>query len=659
MISLEKAKQDQISWLSGEISQIKTEHHVKLVTEWAETTRYLPPSVTSKPGMYSYNVCPYLREIVDCLSSESPVREVDMMKGAQICATVGVLESTIGYYIEHENSCPMMLVTADKELADLRIDKYIVPMLENSNLAHLIQANDTLSKGKSGRTKDQLSWKGGGFLIPFGANSSNKLRSTSIKILLLDEIDGFKVRVGKDGDPIRLVKTRTEAYEHSRKIMKLSTPTIKGASNIEAHYMKGDQRKYYVPCKHCGTMQVLKFSGVNRSTGEAYGLVYQTDGGILIPESVKYICEQCGGEHVEADKVDMLANGEWRATAKSTEPTRRSYQISALYSPYSFKSWRSCVQDWLDAWDVVKNQPKDIETLQVFYNNVLGESFRMITEELDIGKLSKHRRKEYRLGEIPNQLSISSCDSEILLVTMAVDVHKDNLRVATYGWTEKHRGFLLDYWRLEGDCLDLESQPWQDLKSIIYNKRYQDIDGRKYPIALTLIDSGYAQHVVLEFCSGTDGTIPIKGIHNAQRGATFSEFKVSETKMGIQAFNINVNLYKDRWYSSLKKPWIESEKQHEYCYNVPVDLSNDILKELTAESREPDIDPVTKNMRGFKWIRKGENEMFDLLNYNNAALDILAWDICVNQGGRDDVVWDDFWDFCRTGDGGRPYYYEC
>lgn len=659
MINLEQAKQDQKKWLSEQISGIKTEHHVKLVTEWAETTRYLPPSVTSKPGMYNYDVCPYLREIVDCLSSESPVREVDMMKGAQICATVGVLESTIGYYIEHENNCPMMLVTADKELADLRIDKYIVPMLENSNLAHLIQANDTLSKGKSGRTKDQLSWAGGGFLIPFGANSSNKLRSTSIKILLLDEIDGFKVRVGKDGDPIRLVKTRTEAYEHSRKIMKLSTPTIKGASNIESHFMKGDQRKYYVPCKHCGSMQILKFSGTKRDTGEVYGLIYETDGGILIPESVRYICEHCGGQHVEADKVDMLAKGEWRPTAKSTEPTRRSYQISALYSPYGFKSWRSCVQDWLEAWDIVNNKPKDVESLQVFYNNVLGETFRPPTEELDVGKLSKHRRKEYRLGELPNTLAIQSCDSEILLVTMAVDVHKDNLRIATYGWTEKHRAFLLDYMRLDGDCMDLNSQPWQDLKSMVYNKRYIDNYGRKYPISLTLIDSGYAQHVVLEFCAATDGTIPIKGIHNAQRGATFSEFKVSETKMGIQAFNINVNLYKDRWYSSLKKPWIESESQHEYCYNVPVDLSNDILKELTAESRDPDIDPVTKNLRGFKWIRKGENEMFDLIVYNNAALDIMAWDICVNQGGRDDVSWEEFWDFCRTGDGGRPYYYEC
>lgn len=658
MISLEEARQDQLRWFAGEIAGIKTEHHVKLVTEWAETTRYLPPSVTSKPGMYNYDVCPYLREITDCLSSESPIREVDFMKGAQICATVGVLESTIGYYIEHENNCPMMLVTADKELADLRIDKYIVPMLENSNLAHLIQANDTLSKGKSGRTKDQLSWAGGGFLIPFGANSANKLRSTSIKILLLDEIDGFKTRVGKDGDPIRLVRTRTEAYEHSRKIIKLSTPTIKGASNIESHYLKGDQRKYYVPCKHCGTMQVLKFNGVNRETGEAYGLIWQTESGILLPESVKYLCQYCGGEHVEADKVDMLAGGEWRASAVSSDPTRRSYQISALYSPYGFKSWRSCVLDWLDAWDVVKNKPRNIESLQPFYNNVLGESFRMITEELDVNLLSKHRRKEYRLGEIPNDLVIASCDSEILLVTMAVDVHKDNLRVATYGWTEKHRAFLLDYWRLEGDCLDIGSQPWDDLTAIIYNKKYTDSSGRKYPISLTMIDSGYAQHVVLEYCGKTDGTLPCKGIHGAQKGATFSEFKMTETKLGTQAFNINVNFYKDRWYSALKRPWIESQTQHEYCYNIPVDLSNETLKELVAESREPDIDPVTKNLRGFKWIRKGENEMWDLLVYNNAAIDIIAWDLSVRQGGREDVNWDEFWDFCRNGDAGGPYFYE-
>ena len=658
MIDLKEEEKLQAEWLAVEIEGIKTEHHVKLVTEWAEEKRYLPPSVTSKPGRFSFDVCPYFREVADCLSSESPIREVDVMKGAQVTATVSLLENSIGYYIEHENNCPMMLVTADKQLADLRIDKYIVPMLQNSDLSHLIQSNDELSKGKSGRTKEQLSWTGGGFLIPFGANSANKLRSTSIKVLLLDEIDGFKTSVGKDGDPIRLSITRTEAYEHSRKILKLSTPTVKGASNIEKHFNRGDCRYYNVPCKHCGMKQVLRFNGLNKETGEVYGLIWETNDGILEPKSVKYICKHCGGEHVEADKVDMLENGEWIPTKTSTEPTRRSYHISALYSPYGFKTWRSCVIDYLSAWDTEKNKSKDNEALKVFYNNVLGETFEARSDKLNLGVLEKHKRREYEFGEIPNTLALRSCGEEILVLTCAVDVHKSNLAVAVFGWTKHHRAFVIDYFRFEGDCLDVNSQPWADLRSLIYDKVYTDQEGRKYRIALTMVDSGYAQHVVLEFCSSTDGTIAIKGLRDAQKGATFSEFKVTETKLGIEAVNINVNFYKDRWYPNLKRIWDQSENQPEYCFNVPIDITNEQLKELTTENKAPDIDPVTKQLRGFKWVRSGDNELWDLIVYNNACLDLLAYDLIVRQGERESVVWPEFWEFCRSGNNGLPYYYE-
>ena len=31
-----------------------------------------------------------------------------------------------------------------------------------------------------------------------------------------------------------------------------STPTVKGLSRIEREYLESDQRRYFVPCPHCG-----------------------------------------------------------------------------------------------------------------------------------------------------------------------------------------------------------------------------------------------------------------------------------------------------------------------------------------------------------------------------------------------------------------------
>lgn len=652
---------DDKEWMIEKIEGIKDHHEVMTVSRYAEENRYLPSSVTPMAGYYSFGVTPYIKEIADCMSLSSPVRIVAIQKGVQVGMTVGLLENTILYCIGHVKTAPVMALTADSEIAKLRIDQYVMPMLEHSGMSNLIQSNEG-EKGsrKTGKTKDKISFQGGGMLLPFGANNAAKLRSFSIQFLLIDEPDGFKTNLGKDGDPVKLAFDRTAAYAQSRKICLLSTPTIKGQSKIEDHYLLGDQRKFMVPCKHCDFPQELEWDKVDQVTGEVYGLTFNHDDGVLDVDSVRYICKNCGGEHKNADKQRMLKLGKWKPTATPKEPNRRSYHISGLYSPVGFKSWEDVVIEWFDCWDVVRNQAKSVEKLQVFMNNNLGKTFRKENDKLKLTTMFGHRRTEYRFGEIPNHLAERSCDSEIMLLTCAVDVHKGNLAVAVFGWTRQHRAFLIDYWRLEGDCESLDSDPWMKLKDIIYNKVYIADDGKKYRIQLTLIDSGYMQHNVLEFCYNTDGTIPIKGIPDAQKGATFSEFKQVETKMGIPAFNINVNFYKDRWYPSLKRPWIESGKQQEFCFNVPSDVTEKQLKELTVETKVEDINPVTNALKGFKWHRPSgsDNELWDLVNYNNAAIDILAWDILVRQGERESVNWLEFWEFCASGANGQPYFYE-
>ncbi len=40
----------------------------------------------------------------------------------------------------------------------------------------------------------------------------------------------------------------------ARKVLLVSTPTIRGLSRIEREYEVSDQRRYFVPCPHCGAM---------------------------------------------------------------------------------------------------------------------------------------------------------------------------------------------------------------------------------------------------------------------------------------------------------------------------------------------------------------------------------------------------------------------
>ena len=435
-----------MEWLACEFEGLTTKIEVLTPSNWAEAKRYLPPSVTALAGYYRFEVAPYMREIVDCLAVESPIRHVSLKQGVQIGATVGILENAIGYYIDHVKTAPMMLVTADAELAKLRVESYITPMLQHSDLDHLIRSSDEKRTRKTGFTDKKLEWEGGGFLVPFGAQNANKLRSLSIQILLRDEVDGWPLQVGRDGDPMKLSEDRTAGYQGSRKIADISTPLIKGVSQIDKQFKLGDQRYYLVDCLECGHSQQIRWRGVD-DNGEPFGIVWETKNKRLVPGSVRWLCAECKHPHTNDDKTRLLdpKNGaKWKPTAEPSTPERRSYQISALYSPVGMQTWDACVLKWMDAWDDETDRPKDIGNLQVFYNNILGESFTLKGEQVRMQNVSPHRREAYAFGEIPNKFAEEHCGSPILLLTCAVDVHAANLAVGVVGWTKDRRSFLID-----------------------------------------------------------------------------------------------------------------------------------------------------------------------------------------------------------------------
>lgn len=638
-----------VAFLRRRVALLTTETRELLPSEWSERKRYLPASNTSIPGYYRFDVSPYWREVIDCMSPESPVRHVSIMKGVQVGATT-ILENTIGYYIDQVKTAAMMLVTADAELAKLRIESFIVPMLKHSGLDHLIQSLDEQNPRKTGRTDKKYEWEGGGSLVPLGAVNANKLRSLPIQVLLRDELDGWADNVGRDGDPVQLTEDRTASFEATRKIYDCSTPLIKGSSKISRLFEDGDQRRYFVRCLGCSHPQVLRWSRVNNETGEVSGITWRTDDdGRPVEGSARYLCESCGHAHENNDKTRLFAEGnaEWRATAVPATPHHRSYHLSALYSPVGMQTWDACVVKWLAAWDVENNRPRDNLALQVFYNNVLGEPFEARGVKLRFEIVSAHRRHVYRYGEVPNKWLLQYASSAVLVATLAVDVHIDNLAVAVIGWCRGRRAVLLDYWRFGGDTEQLDNPAtWGRLREVIEGKEYRGDDGTAYRIQLSLIDSGYLTDTVYRFCERYDaGVYSVRGREAPPRNAPIKEFWKTTTEGGQLAWAASVDMYKDRWSAALRRSWDGLGMQPEGFFNAPIDATDEQLKELTVETRREKIDKVTGRRFGFEWHRPSgaNNELWDLLIYNNVALDIIAYDVCIQQMQLEQIDWNAFW----------------
>jgi phage terminase large subunit GpA-like protein len=642
-------------WLIEEVENLIEYIPHTTPVEFNEEHRYLPRSVTNQPGYISYDLFPYLIEILNCFDEKNGVREFSLMKGVQVGWTT-LLESCMLYAMAHVKTLPCMFMTADKELASARIENNVLPMLQQSGFEDILRSSDEGNSRKTGKTVNHLQWDGGGYMVPFGANNAAKMRSFSIAIFFKDEIDGWPTYVGKDGCPDEVSDDRCSAYWDRRKILRGSTPLKNPGSKINKSYKLGDQRKYLVKCLNpeCRFPQSLRWHTEDKDTGVIGGFIWKQDGRSLDIESVRYLCQKCGHEHAEHDKERLfeLANAEWVPTAKPSQPGIRSYHLPAMYSPIGFQPWYKCVASFLAGYDPVTRKVVDIAAYQKFYNNILGEPFTIMGSKVKFVHVSAHRRQGYKFGEVPNKYALQYSGSRIMFLTCTVDVHKSNLAVTVMGWTRDARTYVIDYWRfeVEGDeetCEEISHPVWGRMRKLIEETTYIADDGQGYRILYTLVDAGFANDTINTFCSDyTSGVVPILGRTRPAKNQRILEFAEFTTQAGTIGFRILVDHYKDRIAPVLRREWVEEVGlQDRYHFNAPLDITDKQLKELTVETRVEETDANGGTTYVWKRPKGAFNELWDLLGYGHACVEIIAWNICIKHFELETIEWGRFWDY--------------
>ncbi|MFG1287922.1 phage terminase large subunit family protein [Xanthobacter versatilis] len=417
------------------------------VTEWADRHRILP-GMNAEPGPWRTSRVPYLAEVMDCLSTASPVERVVLMKGAQTGGTEAGLNA-IGYWIAHAPGL-ILAVWPSIDMVRRNSRTRIEPLIEGTPAL-----KDKIAPARAKDPGNTLGMKEfpGGALVMTGANSATGLRSTPARYLVLDEVDAFPADADGEGDPVALAVQRTVTFRGRRKIFLISTPTEAGISRIEKAYAESDRRRYFVPCPHCGTHQVLAWRGVTWPEGE--------------PRKAFYSCEACGGVIEEADKPGLLAAGEWRATAEGDGLTA-GFHLSALYSP--FESWGEIAVDFLAA----KSDPL---RLKAWTNLKLGEPFED-RDDAAIEAAGFLSRLEDWGDELPEPVAV---------ITAGVDVQGDRLELEIVGWGPGEESWSLEYTVLWGN--PAEPEVWRALDAELLRTFPHRMMGA-VPIRAVAIDSG-------------------------------------------------------------------------------------------------------------------------------------------------------------------------
>src|SRR5471032_2770467 len=428
------------------------------LSQWANTYAVLSKETSAQTGRFrSFG---YQDGMMDAIT-DPLVTQVSVMKSARVGYTK-ILDHVVGYYLQHDPS-PILVVQPRVEDAEDYSKTEIAPMLRDTPVLAAIAGN---SKAKdSNQTILKKQFLNGSNLTLVGANSPGGFRRITCRVILFDEVDGYPSGgAGTEGDQIALGIKRSETF-WNRKIVLGSTPTVKGISRIEKAYGESDQRKYNVPCPHCGEFQVLEWG----SPDTPYGMKWDKDeNGVGIPDSVFYVCKASGCVIRESDKDEMVARGEWRATKPFTG--HAGFHIWAAYSLFVNAAWHKLVAEWLE----VKDDPL---MRQTFDNLVLGETY----EDRGDRALQEERlaaRCEVWPAEVPDGVAV---------VTVGVDTQNDRFECEVVGWGMNEESWSIDFEIIAGD---METPDIWDRLDAYLKRIWYRADGRGFEVMAVCHDSG-------------------------------------------------------------------------------------------------------------------------------------------------------------------------
>lgn len=577
-------------------------------SQWADKYRVVASGTSPEAGVWRTSRTPYLQEPMDA-ATDRKTETVVLAFSSQTGKSEALL-NIIGYYADQEPA-PQLMLQPTVEMAEAFSKERIEPMFQNSPglKGKLEEGKDGRGSSRKSSTTIRMKHFPGGYLALVGANSPAGLASRPIRILLCDEVDRYGVT--KEGDPLKLAIQRTQNFAN-RKIVLVSTPTIKGVSKIDEWYERSDQRRFFVKCPHCGEEHELKWENVIWDKDEE---------GNALPMTARMYCPECGCMTRGAYKPDpkLIASGRWIPMNPGSKI--KGYHVNALYSP-----WVN-LHDLVDEFVTVTHN-RDKHGLMEFVNLKLGEAWEEVNPDADNWEKLYNRREVYPAsGALPKG---------VLLLTAGVDVQHDRIECTVYGW-----GIGRECWGIEHRVLygrPDDAQTWQMLDGLL-QKQYAMENGVTIPISCTCIDSGdgsFTTHVY-QYTKARERwrIFSVKG--RGGIGVPFINAPTNSNAVKATLFTLGVDSGKSLVMGRLSTEEPGPNYAH-FSADEDRGFTENFFKQLTAEVFESVFDRE-KGSRKMAWKKIRErNEALDCAVYATAALELLTPNFeylaeCYEKGG--------------------------
>lgn len=558
-----------------------------MVSEWADRYRVLPAAAT-EPGRYRTDRTPYMREIMDSLSILSPVKRVVFMKPSRIGGSEGG-NNFLGYVIDNSPG-PFMLVAPSEDSAKKYVDQKINPMIEGTP-----RVRDRLRPGRGPESRFSKVFDAATFVVA-NAGSARSLRALDARYLMCDEVDAYDHDVDGEGDPLDIALKRTATFGARAKQYIVSTPKIRGTSRVEAYYLLGDQRLFFVPCPHCNAMQALEWDRLRWPAGE--------------PRKAIYLCRACELAILDRHKTAILAAGEWQPQAEGDGETR-SYRLNSLYAPNGWEpSFGQLAQEWTKA-------QKSTTKLKVFVNQALAQTWEEKGEAPEWERLYE-RREDYPIGTVPERAAF---------ICAGADVQSNRLEAYVWAFGQGKESWLIEHRVLDGDPYNKAT--FAPLTAMLA-EAWNGAGGATFQLAGLGVDSNYATDTVLDWARtvADPRVMVVRGDHHknwtAVLGApSMSDRLINGKPAGVMMWPVGGALIKQELYGFLRQPVpIDGQPYPAGFVHLPK-VDAEVCEQLVAEELVTRIDK-----RGFpvqEWVKKRErNEALDCRVYARAVAEKLG-----------------------------------
>ncbi|WP_435659714.1 phage terminase large subunit family protein [Leisingera caerulea] len=544
------------------------------ITKWCEDNIVFDAR-SPMPGPFDIERFAFLREIHEVLSPEHPSREVSILGSAQWGKTVSIIQPTLGAW-HNSTALDSLVVHPTMSAATEWVDNKWKPMRRQApDLKRIF--GDGLAGGENRDQKfNQETVARDGSLKVASAGSPADLTGTSRRLVIMDDLAKFEMT--DKGDPEALAESRASGFEEA-KILRVSTPLIKGTCRINRAYARSDQRVYEVPCPHCGHMAALTWEN----------FVENIDPGNL--EDAHFRCEPCQGKIEHKHKEEIVRKGRWRATnPKGDHP---GFFLWRAYAPQ--RDWASIAKEYArvmgwtrtegNASAEEKKQAVEAETEQTFFNDVLGLAYEQSSGSMDWEVLKNRVEEADEIEDGIRPLPVGILPATGFIFSAGVDCQDDRTEVHFKCFCRNRQRWTVHYKTIPHH---ISTKECRDTLDAYLAAEWRTELGFKVKLDVLAIDGGTYTDDVWDWAKkhSWHRVIIVKGGSN-QNGPNMVPQKFERRKDGKakrqqkRAFILNVSSMKGQLYK-----WVEQLDPAErgYCHFAK-GLGDEFYRQFVSEVR--------------------------------------------------------------------------